>query len=68
MNLTIELEQEEDGRWLAEVLDIPGVLVYGRSKEEAVAKVKALAFRVIADRLEQGESSAALESVSFLAA
>ncbi len=68
MDLTIELEQEDDGRWIAEVSDIPGVLVYGQSKAEAVAKVKALAFRVLADRLEQGESSSELEQVSFLAA
>lgn len=68
MDLTIELEQEEDGRWIAEVIDIPGVLTYGQSREEAVAKVKALAFRVLADRLERGESSAEIERVSFLAA
>jgi predicted RNase H-like HicB family nuclease len=53
--LTIELEQEEDGRWIAEVPDLPGVLVYGQSREEALAKVRVLALRVIADRLDQGE-------------
>jgi predicted RNase H-like HicB family nuclease len=53
--LTIELEQEEDGRWIAEVTDLPGVLVYGQSREEALAKVRVLALRVIADRLDQGE-------------
>lgn len=68
MDLTIELEQEDDGRWIAEVSDMPGVLVYGHSREEAVTKVKALAFRVLADRLEQGESSSEIERVSFLAA
>lgn len=49
MDLTIELEQEEDGRWLAEVTDLPGVLVYGQSREDAVVRVKALALRVVAD-------------------
>lgn len=49
MKLTIELEQEDDGRWIAEVLDLPGVLAYGQSREEAVAHVQALALRVLAD-------------------
>jgi predicted RNase H-like HicB family nuclease len=68
MKLTIELEQEEDGRWIAEVLDLPGVLAYGQSREEAVAHVQALALRVLADRLEHGESEPELMSISFLAA
>jgi predicted RNase H-like HicB family nuclease len=68
MKLTIELEREDDGRWIAEVLDLPGVLAYGQTREEAVARVQALAFRVLADRLEHGESEADLMSVSFLAA
>lgn len=55
MILTIETEQEEDGRWIAEVMEIPGVLVYGQTRQEAIAKVKALALRVLADRLEHGE-------------
>jgi len=55
MKFTIEYEQEEDGRWLAEVLELPGVLVYGWNPEEAIAKVQALALRVLADRLEHGE-------------
>jgi predicted RNase H-like HicB family nuclease len=53
--LTIEVEREEDGRWIAEVMDLPGVLAYGQSREEAVARVEALALRVLADRLEHGE-------------
>ncbi len=53
--MKIELEQEEDGRWIAEVSDLPGVMAYGRNREEAVVKVKALALRVMADRLEHGE-------------
>lgn len=58
MNFSIEHEQEEDGRWLAEVPELPGVLAYGATAEEAMLKVEALALRVIAERLEQGESRA----------
>ena len=53
--MNIETEKEEDGRWLAEVTELPGVMVYGKNKEEAILKVKALALRVIADRIEHGE-------------
>lgn len=56
MNLAIELEQEDDGRWIAEIDELDGVLVYGETKEEAIRNVKTLALRVIADRLENGES------------
>jgi predicted RNase H-like HicB family nuclease len=52
MNLPIELEQEGDGRWIAEIDELNGVLVYGETREEAIKKVKALAANVIADRLE----------------
>ncbi|MEH2027406.1 type II toxin-antitoxin system HicB family antitoxin [Nostoc sp.] len=55
MNFTIEIEQEEDGRFLAEVIDFPGVLTYGQTREEAVVRVQALALRVLADKLEHGE-------------
>lgn len=48
--LTIEVEREEDGRWICEVTDLPGVLAYGDTRDEAVAKAEALAFRVLADR------------------
>jgi len=68
MNFTIEFDQEEDGRWLAEVIDLPGVLVYGQTREEAAARVQALALRVVAERIEHGESVPELVSVSFLAA
>ena len=54
--MNIETEREDDGRWIAEVPDLPGVMVYGGSREEAIRKVKALALRVLADRLEHGES------------
>jgi len=65
MNFTIEYEQEEDGRWLAEVLELPGVLAYGRSPEEAMAKVQALALRVLADRLEHREALPSQMTISF---
>lgn len=48
---TIETEQEEDGRWIAEILEIPGALVYGNSQKQAITKVQALALRVLADKL-----------------
>ena len=53
--MRIEVEAENDDRWIAEVPDLPGVMIYGASREEAIAKVKALALRVLADRLEHGE-------------
>jgi predicted RNase H-like HicB family nuclease len=56
MSLTIEIEQEEDGRWLAEVMELAGVLAYGQSREAAIARAQALALRVLADRLEHGEA------------
>lgn len=69
MNLAIELEQEDDGRWIAEIDELDGVLVYGATKEEAIKNVKTLALRVIADRLENGESlPQQVESLIFQAA
>ena len=67
MTFRIEIEQEEDGRWIAEVVELPGVLAYGKTPEEAKAKVQALALRVLADRLEHGEASPDLVSISFAA-
>jgi predicted RNase H-like HicB family nuclease len=64
----VELEAEEDGRWIAEVPQLPGVLAYGTSQAEARAKVQALALRVVADRLEHGEAGAELVDISFNAA
>ena len=65
----IEFEQEEDGRWIAEVSDLSGVLAYGATREEALAAVQALALRVLADRLEHGEAvPEKLLTVSFVAA
>jgi predicted RNase H-like HicB family nuclease len=56
MNFTLECEQEHDGRWIAEVPELPGVLSYGTSAADAMSKAEILALRVIADRLEHGES------------
>lgn len=56
MSLTVEVEQEGDGRWLAEVPELSGVLAYGQTSPEAIARAQALALRVIADRLEHGEA------------
>ena len=61
----VELEREEDGRWIAEIVDLPGVLAYGKSSEEARARVQALALRVVADRLEHGEADSDLLTISF---
>ena len=66
--MKIETEKEVDGRWIAEVPDLPGVMVYGQTQADAVAKVKALALRLIADRLEHGESVPELASVFQVAA
>jgi predicted RNase H-like HicB family nuclease len=63
--LLIEIEREDDGRVIAEIADLPGVVVYADSEEEAVAKMQALALRVIADRIEHGESVPAVASSSF---
>jgi predicted RNase H-like HicB family nuclease len=64
----VETEREDDGRWLAEVLELPGVLAYGESEDAALSKVQALALRVIAERLEHGEAGPELLTISFNAA
>jgi predicted RNase H-like HicB family nuclease len=68
MNFTIELEQENDGRWIAEVLELRGALVYGQNRQEAMAKGQALALRVLAEQLEHGEAKSGLVHVTFNAA
>ena len=68
MIFAIETEQETDGRWMAEVEVLPGVMTYGTTKTDAVAKVQALALRVLAEKLEHGEAVPELLSVSFQAA
>jgi len=66
--MKIELEREEDGRWIAEVPDLPGVMSYGATRDDAVSRVKALALRVLADRLENGEVIPELSEVFQVAA
>jgi predicted RNase H-like HicB family nuclease len=68
VKLLIEVEQEDDGRWIAEVPDLPGVLAYGASRADAIGRAQALALRVLADRIEHGEGESALLDVSFKAA
>ena len=63
MPFTIEVEREDDGRWLTEIPDLPGVLAYGQTREEAIARAQVLALRVLADRLEHGESVPAMDDV-----
>jgi predicted RNase H-like HicB family nuclease len=64
----IEIEQEEDGRWIAEVPELPGVLAYGRTREDAVRKAQALSLRVLAERLEHGEPLPQVENVFSIVA
>lgn len=68
MIFKVEVEQEQDGRWIAEVVELPGVMAYGNTPDEARARVQALALRVVADRLEHGEAGPDLVSISFAAA
>ena len=63
MPFTIEVEREDDGRWLTEIAELPGVLAYGQTREEAIARVQILALRVLADRLEHGESVPTMRDV-----
>ncbi len=65
MNFTIECEREEDGRWLAEVPELPGVLAYGTSAEQATSRAEVLALRVLAERLEHNETRALNISISI---
>ena len=61
--MKIDVEKEEDGRWIAEVSDLPGVLAYGKTREDSIAKVEALALRVIADRIDHGETIPELDEL-----
>ena len=65
--LTIDVEREDDGRWLAEIVDLPGVLAYGQTRQEAIERAQALSLRVLADRLEHGESVPQMDSVFAVA-
>ena len=64
---TVEVEREEDGRWIAEVPALPGVMTYGSTREDAMARVEALALRVLADRLEHGEAVPEVTRLFFAA-
>jgi predicted RNase H-like HicB family nuclease len=66
VRLNVELEREDDGRWIAEVVDLPGVLAYGHDRDAALRAAQALAFRVIADRIEHGELGAPANRVEFI--
>lgn len=69
MTLTVELEREIDGRWIAEIRELSGVLAYGATRDQALAAAQALAFRVLADRIEHGEAStASVERIAFVTA
>src|SRR5262249_59918709 len=65
--LTIEVEREDDGRWIAEIPDLPGVMAYGQTRQEAIEKVQVLSLRVLADRLEHGERVPGVEAVFAVA-
>jgi len=65
VNLSIKLEREEDGRWIAEALELPGVMTYGETREEAISNTERLAIEVIADRIKHGELSPTALNVSF---
>jgi predicted RNase H-like HicB family nuclease len=67
MTFTVEYEREDDGRWLAEVVELPGVLAYGQNSDEAITKAQALALRVLADRLEHSEGKPEFVTISFAA-
>ena len=68
MKFLVEIEKEEDGRWIAEIPELPGVMAYGKTSAEAAGKAQALALRVLAERIEHGEEVPELLNISFLAA
>lgn len=65
MKLTIELDREEDGRWIAETLELPGVMCYGQTRDDAISNAERLAIEVIADRIAHGELPSSALGVSF---
>jgi predicted RNase H-like HicB family nuclease len=66
--MKIEIEREEDGRWITEIPELPGVMVYADSRNEAISKAEVLALRVLADRLEHGEEIPELKEVFAVSA
>ncbi len=67
VSFTLEIDREEDGRWIADVIELPGVMAYGATQEEAMAKAEAIALRVLADKIEESRNGASM-TVSFAAA
>lgn len=65
MNLTIDLDREEDGRWIAEAVGLPGVMCYGQTRDEAISNVERIAIEVIADRFVNGELPSSALDISF---
>lgn len=65
MKLTIDLDREDDGRWIAEALELPGVMCYGQTRDEAISNAERLAIEVIADRIAHGELPSSALGVSF---
>jgi predicted RNase H-like HicB family nuclease len=65
MKFVVHVERETDGRWIGEIADLPGALAYGKTRKQAIAAVEALAFRVLADRLEHGEARGGPWSITF---
>ena len=66
MNFDVDFEQEDDGRWIAEISEIPGVLTYGATPLQAGARARALALRVLADRMENEMSIPGINSIEFV--
>jgi predicted RNase H-like HicB family nuclease len=66
MKIRIELDREDDGRWIAEALELSGVMTYGATREEAISNTERLAIEVIADRIKHGEMPSAALTISFL--
>ena len=66
--MKIEIEHEEDGRWIADIPELPGVMAYGRNRQDAILKTQALALRVIADRLEHGDDIPELKELFAVSA
>ena len=68
MTFTYQVEQEDDGRWLVEILELPGCMAYGASRDEALRATQVLAFRILADRIEQDEHKTPVPSIAFVEA
>jgi predicted RNase H-like HicB family nuclease len=68
MKFVIEMDREEDGRWIADVVSLPGAAAYGATKKDAPSRVEALALRVLADRIEHGELVLEGDGIAFIAA